>query len=179
MLNQALFSHKTVEHQTPKWLFDTLTSVYHFDLDAAASVENAQCSKFFTKEDDAFTKKWHEHGDYIWLNPPYGKDIGSWLGKAFIESLQGAVVICLLPARTDTKWFQHAAPRAEYVLFLKGRLKFENTASTAPFPSVIFAFGKTSHTAAEWETIKKLGSLFIASPALYSTPKTLKWCNDG
>jgi site-specific DNA-methyltransferase (adenine-specific) len=36
------------------------------------------------------------------MNPPYGKEIGKFVKKAYEESLKGATVVCLIPSRTDT-----------------------------------------------------------------------------
>ena len=36
------------------------------------------------------------------MNPPYGRNIKHWIKKAYEESVKGATVVCLIPARTDT-----------------------------------------------------------------------------
>ena len=47
------------------------------------------------------------------------------------------------PARTDTAWFhEHVCRAATEIRFLKGRLKFEGAAASAPFPSMIAVWGK-------------------------------------
>ena len=38
------------------------------------------------------------------MNPPYGRQIKKWIAKAHRESLRGAIVVCLIPARTDTRY---------------------------------------------------------------------------
>jgi len=48
----------------------------------------------------------------------------------------------LLPARTDTKWFQDYCLNAEHV-FIRGRLKFGDAVNSAPFPSVVVVFRPT------------------------------------
>jgi site-specific DNA-methyltransferase (adenine-specific) len=75
------------------------------------------------------------------MNPPYGREIGRWVKKAFEESLKGAVVVCLLPARTDTVWWQEFVKRG-HVHFVRGRLKFGDAKNAAPFPSAIVTFGR-------------------------------------
>ena len=78
------------------------------------------------------------------MNPPYGRDIGKWVKKAYEESLKGAVVVCLIPARTDTKYYHdYIFPYAKDIEFVKGRLKFEvngKAKDPAPFPSAIIRF---------------------------------------
>lgn len=40
----------------------------------------------------------------VFCNPPYGRAVGEWVKKAYEESKKpGTLVVCLLPARTDTR----------------------------------------------------------------------------
>ena len=74
------------------------------------------------------------------MNPPYGREIGKWMQKAYESSLQGATVVCLIPARTDTAWWHDYAMKGQ-IEFLRGRLKFGGHKNSAPFPSAIVVFG--------------------------------------
>ncbi|MGD7664880.1 DNA N-6-adenine-methyltransferase [Brevibacillus laterosporus] len=76
-----------------------------------------------------------------WMNPPYGKEIGKWVKKAFEEASKGATVVCLLPARTDTKWWHEYCMKGE-IRLVKGRLKFGDSNNSAPFPSAVIIFGE-------------------------------------
>ena len=73
------------------------------------------------------------------MNPPYGKEIGAWMQKAYESAQGGALVVCLVPARTDTKWWHEYAAKGE-VTFVRGRLKFGGQKNSAPFPSAIVVF---------------------------------------
>jgi hypothetical protein len=74
------------------------------------------------------------------MNPPYGREIGKWIKKAYEESLNGCTVVCLLPSRTDTRWFwDYILGKAE-IRFIKGRLKFGGHKNAAPFPSMIVIY---------------------------------------
>jgi len=73
------------------------------------------------------------------MNPPYGRGIVAWMQKAYESSQQGATVVCLVPARTDTRWWHHYAKQGE-IRFLQGRLKFSGSQNSAPFPSAIIVF---------------------------------------
>lgn len=75
------------------------------------------------------------------MNPPYGRNIGKWVEKAYKSSLDGATVVCLLPVRTDTAWWHDYCMRG-VVMFLRGRLKFSGAKNNAPFPSAIVVFGR-------------------------------------
>lgn len=87
---------------------------------------------------DAFQRDWtaDANGGAIWLNPPYGKTIKDWMRKADEESQKGSTVVCLVPSRTDTSWF-HEYCISHEVRFIRGRLKFGNSANPAPFPSAL------------------------------------------
>lgn len=123
--------------ETPKFLFEGLNAEFGFQTDVCATSVTAKCSQFFTKEDDALAKNW---AGVCWMNPPYGREIHHWMKKAFESSLSGALVVCLIPARTDTRWWHQYVNRATEVRFLKGRLKFGKAENAAPFPSCVVVF---------------------------------------
>lgn len=116
------FSSQTNEWATPQDFFDTLNKEFNFNLHVCATKENAKCKKFYTKEDNGLEKSWTGR---VFCNPPYGREIGKWVSKAFMESHKG-VIVMLIPARTDTKYFHeyiYNKPNVE-IRFIKGRLKF-------------------------------------------------------
>jgi phage N-6-adenine-methyltransferase len=135
------FSSKTDEWETPQDLFDKLDAIHNFDLDCCATMENRKVKAFISKETDALRISWNCH-KVIWMNPPYGKEIGKWMKKAYEESLKGCKVVCLIPARTDTAWWHDYAMRGEIEL-LRGRLKFGGHKNSAPFPSAIVVFNES------------------------------------
>lgn len=137
--NRGLFLSLSGEWETPDALFAALHAEFNFTLDAAASAENAKLPNYFNKEQDALTQPWAPHR--VWLNPPYGRQIACWVKKAYEESERGAEVVCLLPARTDTAWFQDYVLRAAAIYFIRGRLKFGGSKQGAPFPSCLVFFG--------------------------------------
>jgi len=139
--HKALMSTGAEEWGTPWKLFDRLHEIFLFDLDAAASKENAKRPRFYTKEQDALRIDWKAE-NAVWLNPPYGRNMIVWIKKAHYEAqLLSVPIVCLVPARTDTKWFQLAAQHANTIIFLPGRLKFEGGGKgPAPFPSALIVF---------------------------------------
>jgi len=136
MITSGLFTSQTDEWETPQWLFDKLNKEFNFSLDVCANQENAKCSKYFDKTADGLTQEWI---GICWMNPPYGRQIGKWIKKAYESSLRGATVVCLLPARTDTSWWHDYCMKGE-IRFLRGRLKFGDSKNSAPFPSAIVIF---------------------------------------
>lgn len=138
MNNELFFSKKSDEWSTPQILFDNLNKEFNFNLDVAATKENAKCKYFYTINDNALLKSWI---GICFCNPPYSK-CNEFVKKAYEEKMKNNAnkVVLLLPARTDTKWFhEYVLPYAE-IRFIKGRLKFGNSKNAAPFPSMIVIF---------------------------------------
>jgi hypothetical protein len=76
------------------------------------------------------------------MNPPYGrKSTRVWVTKAYYESKQEDTLVgCLLPASTDTVWFQDYCMKATSIGFIRGRIFFEGAENPAPFPSIFVVF---------------------------------------
>ena len=154
-----MFSKASDEWETPQALFDTLDGEFHFTLDAAATRENAKCFLYLgpdmgTPYHDALAIDWwlgrQLDAECVWLNPPYSK-CREFIAKAATEARKGLTVVCLVPSRTDTRWWhdyvwddvRHCARPGIEIRFIRGRLKFENTGkplNSAPFPSVVIIF---------------------------------------
>ncbi len=136
MNNQVHFSSAKDDWSTPQWLFDLFDKYYHFDLDPCATRENAKCDKFFTIEHDGLAQDWSK--SRVFMNPPYGRGIAQWVEKAANEAIMGALVVALLPSRTDTAWWhgwvKHTATN---IIYIPGRLKFGDGKAPAPFPSAV------------------------------------------
>ena len=130
------FSSKTDDWSTPQDFFDRMNDLWGFTLDVCASKENHKCHQYFDERQDGLKQTW---SGVCWMNPPYGKTIGLWVKKAYESAGEGATVVCLLPARTDTRWFHNYCLKGE-ITFLKGRLKFGGAKNAAPFPSMIVVF---------------------------------------
>ena len=144
------FSSKTDLWSTPQTLFSALYEEFGFTLDVCANDENAKCLRYFTEAQDGLAQCWT---GVCWCNPPYGREIGRWVQKAHQSAEKGATVVCLLPARTDTAWWQNYVSRATEIRLYKGRLKFGTAVNSAPFPSALVIFragelgtGRVVHT---------------------------------
>jgi phage N-6-adenine-methyltransferase len=142
MLNKSMFSSKKDDWRTPLDLFKKLDSEFHFDLDVCATRKNSLCRQYMKQcLLDGWPKRFR-----AFMNPPYGRYIGDFVGKACREAERhpGSFVVCLLPSRTDTKWFhQFCLNGRAKIRFIKGRLKFQGALYSAPFPSMIVIFGRT------------------------------------
>jgi phage N-6-adenine-methyltransferase len=139
-LNRGMFSSVSDEWETPREFFDALDAVFHFTLDVCATRDNAKCKRYYTKAENGLSREW---SGICWMNPPYGREISLWVKKAYESSLtNGTVVVCILPARTDTRWWHdYVLSRAEKIWFIRGRLRFSGKGQ-APFPSVLAMFGR-------------------------------------
>lgn len=137
MKNHAVhFSSETDLWPTPQAFFDELNREFNFTLDPCATEQNAKCSKFFTEKENGLLQSWDN--ERVFMNPPYGRTIGNWIKKA--SEARGGVVVCLLPARTDTRYFHEYIYNKSEIRFIKGRLKFGDATNSAPFPSMVVIF---------------------------------------
>lgn len=138
-MNKVLFSSKTDQWATPKEFFDKLNAEFNFDLDPCADETNHKTPRYFTKEKNGLLQDWA--GSRVFCNPPYGRDIGKWVEKCFREGHKDdTIVVLLIPARTDTKYFHDFILNRSEVRFVPGRLKFGDAQQSAPFPSMVVIF---------------------------------------
>ena len=125
MLTSGLFSSATTHWATPPDVYAALDAEFHFDDDPCP-----------LHGEGGLDREW---GQSVFVNPPYGREIVPWLKKAYEESLKGKTVVCLIPSRTDTRWWHEYVMKGK-IWFLKGRLKFGGSKQGAPFPSAVVVF---------------------------------------
>ena len=135
MINDGMFTSTTDQWATPRDFFDKVNKEFDLEVDVCADEQNAKLKTFFSKEIDGLAQNWG--GRRCWCNPPYGRQIGDWVKKAHDSN---TLVVMLLPARTDTKWFHEYIYNNAEIRFIKGRLKFGDSKNSAPFPSMIVIF---------------------------------------
>jgi phage N-6-adenine-methyltransferase len=138
---RVLFSAVDNTHTTPPAVVKAMHNEFKLELDVCATKQTAVCKHFFSPEVDGLAQEWT---GVCWMNPPYGKELPRWMEKAYLSAQHnGATVICLVPARTDTKWWHDYALKADEIRFIKGRLTFGHPHSKghpAPFPSALVIF---------------------------------------
>jgi len=138
---ETMFSSKSNEWETPPDFYERLNKKFMFDLDPCCTELSAKCDKFFTADDNGLEQDWSGHR--VFMNPPYGRQISKWVEKAHKEGNKvGTTVVCLIPARTDTKYWHKHCMKANEIYFVKGRLKFggKDKNNSAPFPSAVVVF---------------------------------------
>ena len=137
-ISKALYSNNSDEWSTPQHIFDALNAEFGFDLDPCATDKNHKCAEYYTIEQDGLQKMWG--GRRVFCNPPYS-NISDWVEKAFRETRNdNTLVVLLIPARTDTRYFHDYINNRAEIRFIKGRLKFGDSKNSAPFPSMIVIF---------------------------------------
>lgn len=129
---------------TPQDFFNKLNEEFNFVLDAAAAPKTAKCGLYYTPETDGLSQSW-DCGGAVFCNPPYGREIGKWVQKAYKEAARGNPIVLLIPARTDTDYFHDYIYGKAEIRFVKGRLRFidENgkpSKDAAPFPSMLVIY---------------------------------------
>jgi site-specific DNA-methyltransferase (adenine-specific) len=139
-LARALFGSARTEWETPADLFALLDREFSFTLDVCATWANRKCAAYFSRAKDGLRQGWF---GTCWMNPPYGRAIAAWVKKAHREAGRGATIVCLLPARTDTVWWQDTVMKAREIRLLRGRITFVGATAPAPFPSAVAIFKNT------------------------------------
>jgi phage N-6-adenine-methyltransferase len=152
---------------TPQDFFDALNTEFNFVLDPAATDKTAKCELYYTPETDGLSQSW-DRGGAVFCNPPYGREIGKWVKKAFEEARGGYPVVLLIPARTDTTYFHDYIYGKAEIRFIRGRLRFTddegNAADPAPFPSMVVIYNGER---VKNEQTEKAGQAAVCMPAGY------------
>jgi hypothetical protein len=142
---KGMGGHQSTHFQSDVWLTPPhiIEVLGPFDLDPASPVERPwpTATKHYTPIEDGLKQPWQ---GTIWLNPPYGLQIGEWLAR-LREHGDG---FALIFARTETKsFFDNVWGGADAILFLKGRIAFyrgdgKQAAHNGGAPSCIAAYGQ-------------------------------------
>ena len=117
-MNKVLFSKNSDNWKTPKIIYERYIDKGYFD----------PCP--YESNFDGLSIEW---GEKNFVNPPYSK-ASDFIDKAIVEHKKGKLVVLLIPARTDTKYFKKLVDYGVDITFVTGRLHF-NDSNSAPFPS--------------------------------------------
>ena len=127
MFNESLISSKSDHWSTPAETYDALNREFGFTFDPCPLMSS----------EDGRKVKWTGR---LFCNPPYSR-IVEFLKKGLYHLAAGdcELLVYLIPARTDTAWFHDYCKQGE-IRFIRGRLKFGGSKSSAPFPSMVVVF---------------------------------------
>ena len=135
-------SNASDERSTPAELFNVLNDIFAFDLDPAATAENAKCERYYSKDDDGLSQPWSASN--VFVNPPYLRgQIKKWIEKAVEEvewSSRAGRVVMVLPCDPSTRWFKHVWVHARALWFASGRFKFNGMKTGARFATLVAIF---------------------------------------
>ena len=141
--------------ETPDWVFEWCDNIFSFTLDTAAEEGNKKVKNFYSREKSAMEHPWNGR---VWCNPPYSKEKGvpgsvgvkEFLARGLDEfqKNEACQMICfLVAAATDSRWFQDYCFSADYLVFIKGRLKFNGAKNSQTKGSALVIFTKIPLTA--------------------------------
>lgn len=133
------------EWLTPPWVIKGLGE---FDLDPCSPVHRPRdtAKAHMTILDNGLLKEWFGR---VWMNPPYGKELGLWLNRLCMH-FNG---IALTFARTDTNAFHnYVFSHADSLFFFRQRLNFLDINGKefhGVAPSVLISYGSDNADAIE------------------------------
>lgn len=139
------FTSETPEWYTPPAIIETVEEFFDvIDLDPCSNSKtapNVPARRHWTIEDNGLRAPW---AGRVYVNPPYGREIGAWVSRACDAYASRAIeaAILLVPARTDTEWFRRL--RDFPICFIGGRVRFigpDGAGDAAPFPSALAYVG--------------------------------------
>lgn len=125
-MNKGIFTSARQNWKTPSGFYAALNAEFGFNDDPCPARPKA----------DGLQRPW---GGRVFLNPPY-KEIKAWMAKVKEEADKGSLIVCLVPARTDTSWWHDVVMTADTIRFIRGRLRFDDGNGRAPFPSAVVIF---------------------------------------
>lgn len=133
------YASERMDWGTPPGFFGRIQRLFALDLDVAATAHNALCARFYGvggELEDGLSAPWDGR---CWMNPPYGREISKWTARAAERtSIATPIVVGLVPARTDTRWWHDSVmPYADEIILVRGRLRFVGAPASAPFPSAV------------------------------------------
>lgn len=152
------------EQRTPPELFRKLNERFHFDIDAAATKDNALCKSYFSKdgynalEHPWYVKTYDGKWATIFCNPPYSNGlVEKFLQQGYIASLRGNVVVFLITCDVSPRYYRICHKAAEWIA-IDGRVDFCHEDGTpikgsAAFGSNVIVFDSKQFKEQERKTI--------------------------
>lgn len=104
---------------TPREIFDALGLTFDLDPCSPGPDHWVPARKVYTLADDGLAQQWC---GLVFMNPPFGGRLGHvpWLAR-FFDHGNGVAIV---RAYTSSSWWHDLMPRAEGILFPRGKTKF-------------------------------------------------------
>lgn len=139
--SRAMLSSDRMDWNTPQEVIDALAPLGPIGLDPCSNAGSiVPAAVAWTEVDDGLPRAWTGFG-LVYVNPPYGYELPTWIEKCGAEAANGAELVVLVPARPDTQWMGHALETGAVVGLWRGRLTFLAGGTSAPFPSALLYWG--------------------------------------
>jgi phage N-6-adenine-methyltransferase len=136
------FNSNAIEYSTPVSLFEPLSLEFNLQIDVCASKKNAKLDNYWTIEQDALKQDWIGN---CWMNPPFSRNLNKWVKKACRDSNEfGGTKVCLVPVRSNTKWWAEVVKFAE-IRFIIGEVNFNEAERGLWLPMCILIFGEQAN----------------------------------
>lgn len=119
-------AHPQQVQLTPEYVLEPVRATLGgvIELDPCTLPSNPTgAERFYAPPEDGAELPWS--ASTIFVNPPYSKARERWVLRCIDAAVDGASVVLLIPAHTDTRIFQRAMSTAAAIVFVKGRLKFD------------------------------------------------------
>lgn len=143
MNTNGIFSHASDHWRTPPEIYNFFMS--HGYIDPCPFMADFDGLKIEYKN-----KK-------IYINPPYSQ-MKLWSDYAIKLLGGGCKIVLLIPSRTETQYFHLLLEYNPKILFFKGRLHFNESKNSAPFPSCLIIL-EQGRTVKEYGTITSIQDL--------------------
>lgn len=131
---------------TPDWLYESLAAEFSFNHDPCPIHWDAE------KDPDGLKSEW---GTRSYVNPPFSQ-IKKWVEKALLECSKGKLVVMLLTARINSKyWWDLIWPKASEIRFLQGEIRFKDYSGFLPIPIAIVVFDPLMRDPLFWGQLSK------------------------
>lgn len=152
-LSPALHSSAVHSWNTPQEVLDALAPLGGIALDPCSnptSLVDAWFTLSLEGGDDGLAADWlalaveayQQSGrSLVYVNSPYGRELGAWMDKCADEAARGCEIVALPPARTDTRWWSTCVQTCDALATWRGRLRFSGADAGAPFPSALIYWG--------------------------------------
>jgi hypothetical protein len=142
---KGIGGHHSANMRTDEWLTppEILKPLGVFDLDPCAPINRpwSTARYHYSILDNGLIREWFGR---VWLNPPYGRELGRWMYK-MRDHKNG---IALIFARTETAdFFNYVWGVAESIFFIKKRLHFysvdgKRAKANSGAPSVLISYSQ-------------------------------------